>query len=89
MRARSQSLAPSSTWSRPASPLDASAVGASLLAFVVVYFLVFGFGTWYILKLMAKGVQVDEPAPNEDDGPIRTAGITPGPAMKIAEGDAP
>lgn len=62
-----------------ASPLDAPAVGASLLAFVIVYFLVFGAGVFYILKLMAK------PAPSgsgEDgpleSGPIRTAGITPG-----------
>lgn len=73
------------TTAESVSPLDASAVGASLVAFVVVYFLVFGFGTWYILRLMAKGVQVHEAAPDEDDGPIRTAGITPGPAMKISE----
>src|SRR5690606_8340064 len=38
-----------------ASPLAAPAVGASLLAFVIVYFAVFGVGTWYILRLM-KGV---------------------------------
>jgi len=73
------------TTAESASPLDASAVGASLLAFIVVYFLVFGFGTWYILQLMAKGVQVREQPMDEDDGPIRTAGITPGPAMKIPE----
>ena len=60
-----------------ASPLDAPAVGASLLAFVVVYFSVFSIGTWYILKLMDKA-----PHPQEtglEDGPVRTAGITPGP----------
>ena len=68
-----------------ASPLDAPAVGASLLAFVVVYFIVFGFGAWYILKLMAKGVQAHEPAPDGDEGPIRTAGITPGPAERIGD----
>ena len=67
-----------------ASPLDASAVGTSLLAFIVVYFLVFGFGTWYILQLMAKGVQIHEQPMDDDSGPIRTAGIAPGPAMKIA-----
>lgn len=70
-----------------ASPLDASAVGASLLAFIIVYFVVFGFGTWYILQLMAKGVQVDEKALDEDAGPIRTAGTTPGPAMQLSEED--
>ncbi|WP_188054609.1 cytochrome ubiquinol oxidase subunit I [Sphingosinithalassobacter sp. CS137] len=63
------------------SPLDASAVGTSLVAFVVVYFAVFGFGTWYILRLMAKGAQPHEPK-LEDDAPIRTAGITPGPAQQ-------
>ena len=73
------------TTAESASPLDAAAVGASLVAFVVVYFLVFGFGTWYILQLMAKGVQVHEQPMDDDNGPIRTAGIAPGPAMKIAE----
>jgi cytochrome d ubiquinol oxidase subunit I len=62
-----------------ASPLDAPAIAASLLAFVVVYFAVFGAGVWYILHLMHK-----PPRPHEkgvkrgDKGPIRTAGITPG-----------
>ena len=65
-----------------ASPLDAPAVAASLLAFVVVYFAVFGAGVWYILHLMRKA-----PKPGEygvkrgDKGPIRTAGITPGPTQ--------
>ena len=34
-----------------ASPLDAPVVAASLLAFVLVYFTVFGAGIWYLLKL--------------------------------------
>jgi len=38
-----------------ASPLDAQQVGTSLLTFVVVYFLVFGTGIYYMLKLMKKG----------------------------------
>ncbi len=58
-----------------ASPLAAPAVGASLLAFVCVYFAVFGFGTWYILRLIGKGVETNEP--EMDDAPIRTAGIMP------------
>lgn len=70
-----------------ASPLDASAVASSLVAFVAVYFVVFGFGVWYILKLMAKGVHVDESPIERDSGPIRTAGITPGPAMHPEEGN--
>ena len=64
---------------KSASPLAAPAVGASLIAFVVVYFAVFGVGTWYILKLMAKGVEVHEP--ELQDGPIRTAGTTPAPQI--------
>lgn len=44
-----------------ASPLDASAVGASLLAFIVVYFLVFGVGVWYLLRLMKTPPHVGEP----------------------------
>ncbi|MBB5685768.1 cytochrome ubiquinol oxidase subunit I [Sphingobium boeckii] len=63
-----------------ASPLAAPAVGASLVAFVLVYFAVFGFGTWYILKLMGKSPHSGE----EDisDAPIRTAGITPAQAVE-------
>lgn len=64
-----------------ASPLAAPAVAASLVAFILVYFAVFGFGTWYILRLMRNGVQVHEPEPAPEAGPIRTAGITPGPTQ--------
>jgi hypothetical protein len=35
--------------------------GASLIAFVLVYFAVFGIGTWYILKLMGKGAEPASP----------------------------
>jgi cytochrome d ubiquinol oxidase subunit I len=63
-----------------ASPLAAPAVAASLIAFVVVYFAVFGVGTWYIIKLMGH-----EPTPGEE-GPTRadvtrTASLTPVPAL--------
>ena len=68
-----------------ASALDASAVGTSLIAFIIVYFIVFGLGTLYILRLMAKGVQPSERPMDEDEAPIRTAGITPGPAMQMAD----
>ncbi len=65
-----------------ASPLDAPAVAASLLAFVIVYFAVFGVGVWYILKLMGKSPQPGEYGVKRGDiGPIRTAGITPGPTQ--------
>ncbi|WP_205478942.1 cytochrome ubiquinol oxidase subunit I [Sphingomonas arenae] len=64
------------------SPLAAPAVATSLAAFVVVYFAVFGIGTWYILKLMHKPPHTGETQPGEDEtAPIRTAGITPGPTQ--------
>ncbi len=37
------------------SPLSSQQVGTSLLIFIVVYFLVFGTGIFYMLKLMARG----------------------------------
>ncbi len=67
------------TTAESVSPLAAPAVASSLIAFIIVYFAVFGFGTWYILRLMNKGVEVHEPQPTGASGPIRTAGITPAP----------
>jgi cytochrome bd ubiquinol oxidase subunit I len=61
------------------SPLAAPAVGASLVAFVIVYFAVFGMGTWYLLRLMSRAPQPHEPElPN---APAHAAGITPAPAI--------
>jgi cytochrome d ubiquinol oxidase subunit I len=63
-----------------ASPLAAPAVAASLLAFVVVYFAVFGAGVLYIVKLMAKPPSAHEaPPPNT---PERAAGTTPAVALR-------
>jgi cytochrome d ubiquinol oxidase subunit I len=71
-----------------ASPLDAPAVAASLLAFVLVYFAVFGIGVIYILKLMSKAPQPGEYGVKRGDvGPIRTAGITPGPTQNPGGAD--
>ncbi|MFC4173235.1 cytochrome ubiquinol oxidase subunit I [Microvirga sp. GCM10011540] len=65
-----------------ASPLEAPAVAASLLTFIVVYFIVFGAGTGYILKLMGKAPHRGETGPEVgSDHTIRTAGITPAPAV--------
>ena len=62
-----------------ASPLAAPAVATSLIAFIVIYFVVFGAGIAYILKLMRKSPQTDEVGVKRgDQGPIRTSGITPG-----------
>jgi cytochrome d ubiquinol oxidase subunit I len=68
--------------SESASPLAAPAVGASLIAFVIVYFSVFSAGGWYIIKLMSKPPQRDESADPGDGGPIRSAGITPAPSIE-------
>jgi cytochrome d ubiquinol oxidase subunit I len=62
------------------SPIDAQAVGASLVAFIVVYFLVFGAGTFYILRLMGKPPEPGEPD-IEKGHPTRAAGITPAPGL--------
>ena len=71
-----------------ASPLDAPAVAASLLAFILVYFAVFGVGVWYILRLMGKVPHVGEAGVKRGDtGPIRTAGITPGPTQNPGHDD--
>lgn len=62
-----------------ASPLAAPAVGASLLTFIVVYTAVFGVGIWYVLRLMAAVPRAgEEEAPPPQEGPLRSAGITPG-----------
>jgi cytochrome d ubiquinol oxidase subunit I len=61
------------------APVEAAAIGASLLAFIVVYFMLFGAGTVYILRLMGK--TPGDGTPISDIGPTRTAGVTPAPAV--------
>lgn len=59
-----------------ASPLDAPAVATSLLAFIVVYFIVFGMGVYYILHLMVHPPHHGEEGPSSEM-PARASGITP------------
>jgi cytochrome d ubiquinol oxidase subunit I len=47
------------------SPLSSQQVGTSLLIFIIVYFLVFGTGLYYMLKLMAKGSDAGGQAADE------------------------
>jgi cytochrome d ubiquinol oxidase subunit I len=61
-----------------ASPIQAPAVAASLAAFVLVYFAVFGAGVFYLLRLMRQPPET--PADIAELGLTRSAGITPGPA---------
>jgi len=65
------------------SPLGAPAVAASLAAFAVVYFVVFGAGLWYVLRLMSAAPKAGEHG--LDGSPIRSAGITPAPS--VAQGE--
>ncbi|UWR23051.1 cytochrome ubiquinol oxidase subunit I [Sulfitobacter sp. S190] len=69
------------------APIAAPAVAASLTAFIVVYFFVFGAGTYYILRLMNKPVPVGAREDLRDEGPIRTAGITPATQIKARKED--
>lgn len=58
------------------SPIGFSAVASSLTAFVVIYTAVFGAGTFYLLRLMAKHPDPDEAGLQA--GEInRAAGVTP------------
>jgi cytochrome d ubiquinol oxidase subunit I len=69
------------TTAQSVSAIDAAAVGASLVAFIVVYFALFGAGTFYILRLMNHSPHPGEPGlPPEQ--PVRASGIMPGPAME-------
>jgi cytochrome d ubiquinol oxidase subunit I len=63
-----------------ASPLQAPAVATSLLAFIAVYFIVFGAGVFYILRLMSHSPHPGEEGP-ERGQPVRAAGLTPSPAV--------
>ena len=66
------------------SPLHAPAVATSLLAFIAVYFIVFGAGIVYVLHLMASPPRAAEPGPQA--GPQRAAGIMPASAVAAGEG---
>jgi cytochrome bd ubiquinol oxidase subunit I len=62
------------------SPIALPGVAASLIAFIIVYFTVFGAGIVYILRLMVHEPAIDEPD-IEKGMPTRAAGITPAPAL--------
>ncbi|HTN98806.1 MAG TPA: cytochrome ubiquinol oxidase subunit I, partial [Nordella sp.] len=63
------------------APIAAEAVAASLIAFVVVYFFVFGAGVFYLLRLMNKPPHEGEPD-SPSDAHLRSAGIVPAPALE-------
>ena len=67
------------------SPVAAPAVGASLLAFVAVYGIVFLAGTAIMLRMMARPPLPDEHGPVRGQ-PQHAAGITPGGASAATSG---
>lgn len=68
-----------------ASPLAAPAVASSLIAFVIVYFLLFTAGAVYILRLMAAPPHHGEEGPRGDE-PSHAAGITPASGAATPQG---
>ena len=63
------------------SPVSAPAVGASLIAFIIVYFIVFGAGVFYMFRLMRRTPELEDR--QLEQAPTRSAGITP--AQQVAE----
>jgi cytochrome bd ubiquinol oxidase subunit I len=57
------------------SPIGSPGVALSLIAFVVVYLIVFGMGVWYLLRLMRADPEAQ--SATDPEAPLRVAGITP------------
>jgi cytochrome bd ubiquinol oxidase subunit I len=71
------------TTAQSISPVAAPAVGASFLAFIIVYFFVYAAGIFYLTRLAKK--LPDGANPDLEQRPMHAAGITPGPAMAAGE----
>ena len=71
------------TTAQSVSPVAAPAVGASLLAFIIIYFFVYAAGVFYLLRLAKE--PPDGANPEIERGPMHAAGITPGPALAAGE----
>lgn len=69
------------------SPVAAPAVATSLALFAIVYFVVFGAGVYYLLRLMARSASSPDGEPPQ--APERTASITPAPAVDRRGMEAP
>ncbi len=68
--------------SQSVSPVFGPAVATSLGVFVVVYFVLFGAGTVYILRLMGKpAVSYERDIPHDE--PVRASGLMPAPAQGV------
>ena len=64
------------------SPVGSQQIGVSLLIFVLVYFLVFGTGAFYMLKMMKRG-----PEPSVDTRVRRRHPVLENRALNAIEGD--
>lgn len=62
------------------SPIGTPGVAVSLAGFAIVYFIVFGAGFLFLLRLMRHAPSVGEPGPPKGV-PVRSAGITPAPSL--------
>lgn len=71
------------TTAKSISPVAAPAVGASLLAFIIIYFAVYAAGIFYLLRLFKK--HPDGTKPELEHEPMHASGLTPGPALAAGE----
>jgi cytochrome bd ubiquinol oxidase subunit I len=71
-----------------ASPIALPGIATSLTAFAIIYFIVFGAGFLFILRLMVKPPSVGEAGP-EVGKPVRSAGITPVPSLHQGTATSP
>ena len=67
------------------SPVTAGTVALSLLVFMIVYAIVFSAGALYILRLIAKGPDTEEPPPSDTKEPPGTP-LATGVASAAAKG---
>jgi cytochrome d ubiquinol oxidase subunit I len=70
------------------SPIGLPGVATSLVAFIVVYAVVFAAGITFLMRLMARPPMRGEPD-HPTGQPTRTAGLTPGPAGAAPEAGHP
>lgn len=68
------------------SPIGAPAVAASLTAYFIVYIVVFGSGTYYLLRLFRRSPGEGRDA--DDEGPLRAGGVTPAGGVASGRGGA-
>ena len=71
------------TTAQSISPISAPAIGASLLAFIIVYFAVYAAGIFYLFRLAAGSP--DGVAPTLEPGPMHAAGLTPGSTLEAGQ----